>query len=39
MRTLAIAIVAPGSRFERAVEAAAPVVDSIEFHAPVTATG
>lgn len=34
MRILAIAIVAPESRFERAVEAAAPVVDSIEFHGP-----
>lgn len=34
MRTLAIAVVAPESRFESAVEAAAPVVDSIEFHAP-----
>jgi hypothetical protein len=34
MRILAIAIVAPESRFERVVEAAAPVVDSIEFHAP-----
>jgi hypothetical protein len=33
-RILAIAIVAPESRFERAVEAAAPVVNSIEFHAP-----
>lgn len=34
MRILAIAIVAPQSRFERAVEAAAPVVNSVEFHAP-----
>jgi hypothetical protein len=34
MRILAIAIVAPESRFERAVGAAAPVVDSVEFHAP-----
>lgn len=34
MRTLAIASVAPESRFERAVEAAAPIVDSLEFHAP-----
>jgi hypothetical protein len=32
MRILAIAIIAPESRFERAVEAAAPVVDSVEFH-------
>jgi hypothetical protein len=32
MRTIAIAIAAPESRFERAVEAAAPVVESIEFH-------
>lgn len=31
MRMLAIAIVAPESTFERAVEAAAPVVDSLEF--------
>lgn len=31
MRILVIAIVAPESRFERAVEAAAPVVDSVEF--------
>jgi len=34
MRILAIAIVAPESRFERAVTEAAPVVDSVEFHAP-----
>ena len=34
MRILAIAIVAPESRFESVVEAAAPVVDSVEFHAP-----
>lgn len=34
MRVLAIAIVAPESRFERAVEAAAPVVESLEFPAP-----
>jgi hypothetical protein len=34
MRILAIAIIAPESRFERVVEAAMPVVDSIEFHAP-----
>jgi hypothetical protein len=34
MRILAVAIIAPESRFERTVEAAAPVVDSIEFHAP-----
>lgn len=32
MRTLAIAIVAPESSFERATEAAAPLVDSIQFH-------
>jgi hypothetical protein len=31
MRILAIAIVAPESRFERAVEAAAPLLDTIEF--------
>ena len=34
MRILAIRIVAPESRFERAVDAAAPVIDSIEFHVP-----
>ena len=34
MRTLAIAITAPDSSLERAVEAGAPVVDSVEFHAP-----
>lgn len=34
MRILAIAIVAPESRFERAVEAAEPVIDSVEFRAP-----
>lgn len=34
MRILAIAIMSPEARFERAVEAAAPVVDSVEFHAP-----
>ena len=34
MRVLAIAIVAPESSFERAVKAAAPIVDSVEFHAP-----
>ena len=34
MRILAITIIAPESRFVRAVEAAAPVVDSVEFHAP-----
>ena len=34
MRLLAIAIIAPESRFESVVEEAAPVVDSVEFHAP-----
>jgi hypothetical protein len=34
MRILAIAIIAPESRFERVIEAATPVVDSIEFHTP-----
>ncbi len=34
MRTMAIAIIAPESRFERAVNTAAPIVDSFEFHAP-----
>jgi len=33
-RTLAIAISAPEPDFERVMEAAAPVLDSIEFHAP-----
>ena len=32
MRILAIAIVAPESRFERVVESAGPIIDSIEFH-------
>jgi hypothetical protein len=32
-RILAIAIVAPEARFERVAEAAAPIVDSFEFHA------
>lgn len=32
IRVLAIAIIAPESRFESVVEAAAPVVDSVEFH-------
>jgi len=34
MRILAIAIIAPESRFERAVDAAVPIVDSVEFHVP-----
>ena len=34
MRILVIAIVALESRFERTVEVAAPVLDSLEFHAP-----
>jgi hypothetical protein len=34
MQFLAIALVAPESKFEKAVEAAAPVVDSVEFHTP-----
>lgn len=34
MRTMAIAIVAPEPSFDRAVAAAAPVVDSVEFQAP-----
>jgi hypothetical protein len=33
VHTMAIEIVAPNATFKRAVEAAAPVVDSIEFHA------
>jgi hypothetical protein len=34
MRILAIAIVAPASRLERAAEEAAPVLDSVEFNVP-----
>ena len=34
MQVLAIVIDVPESRFKRAVEAAAPIVDSVEFHAP-----
>jgi hypothetical protein len=34
VRTMALAITAPESRFERVVETAAPIVDSLEFHAP-----
>ena len=34
IRTLAIAIAAPAPRFGKVVETAAPVVESIEFHAP-----
>jgi len=34
MRILSVAIVAPEASFQRVLEAAAPVVDSIEFHAP-----
>lgn len=33
-RTLAIQIVAAAPNFEQVVEAAAPIIDSIEFHAP-----
>ena len=33
-RTLAIAIITSGTRFERGVEAAAPLVDSVRFGAP-----
>ena len=32
LRTVALAIVAPKLPFERGVEAAAPVTDSVEFH-------
>jgi hypothetical protein len=32
IRVLAVAIVAPKSRFKSVVKAAAPVVDSVEFH-------
>ena len=34
MRTLAVTVIAPEASFGRAVEAAKPIVDSIEFHAP-----
>lgn len=34
MRTMAIAIIAPESSFDRAFEAAAPVFESAEFQAP-----
>ena len=34
IRILAIAVVAPEARFEDLIEAAAPVIDSVEFHAP-----
>ena len=34
MQTLTIVLSAAESSFARAVEAAAPVIDSIEFHAP-----
>jgi len=34
LQVLAIAIAAPRTTFDRAVEAAAPVLDSIEFHLP-----
>jgi hypothetical protein len=34
LKVVAIAIVAPDSTYERAVAAAAPVLDTIEFHAP-----
>ena len=34
MRILALTIVAPESRFERAVEEAAPILESVEFHVP-----
>jgi hypothetical protein len=34
MRTLAIAIVAPEASFQRAVDAAKPVIDSVEFRTP-----
>jgi len=32
IRTLAIAIVAPDARFEQVVAAAAPIMDSLDFH-------
>ena len=34
MQTLTLVLSASESTFERAVAAAAPVIDSIEFHAP-----
>jgi len=34
VETLAITVVAPEERFERFIEETAPIIDSIEFHAP-----
>ena len=34
IKTLAIAFAAPASRFDKVVETAAPVIESIEFHTP-----
>jgi hypothetical protein len=34
MRTLAITVIAPEASFEEVIEDAAPILDSIEFHAP-----
>jgi hypothetical protein len=34
IRILAIAVQAPEARFAQVLEAAAPIIDSIEFHAP-----
>jgi len=34
MRIMAVVVVAPEARFQRAVDEAAPVIDSIEFHVP-----
>jgi hypothetical protein len=34
MRTLAITVMAPEDAFEDVMEQAAPIIDSVEFHAP-----
>jgi hypothetical protein len=34
MRTLAITVMAPEARFDEVLAEAAPILDSIEFHAP-----
>jgi hypothetical protein len=33
-RIMAIAVVAPEARFDSVLEAATPIIDSIQFHAP-----
>lgn len=34
VETLAITVVAPEERFEELIEETAPIIESIEFHAP-----